>query len=113
MLGSKKITISKDGPYIVSGSVPLSTRTIGVDANGESTEWVQGKTLPVVEEYALCRCGESEAKPFCDGSHAKVGFDGLETASREPVLRQARVFDGPSMRLADAEILCAFARFCD
>jgi CDGSH-type Zn-finger protein len=110
---SKKITITKDGPYIVSGSAPLSLQTIGVDAKGESTEWIQGNTLKVVEEYALCRCGESKTKPFCDGSHAKVGFEGKETASREPILKQAQVMDGPSMQLADAEVLCAFARFCD
>ena len=113
MPSSKKIKITKDGPYIVSGSAPLSLQTIGVDAEGQSTEWVQGKTLPVAQEYALCRCGESKAKPFCDGSHAGAGFDGTETASREPVLKQAQVIDGPTMQLADAEVLCAFARFCD
>jgi CDGSH-type Zn-finger protein len=113
MSSSKKITITEDGPYIVSGSAPLSLQTIGVNAEGESTEWIKGETLPVAKEYALCRCGESKTKPFCDGSHAKAGFDGTETASREPVLKQAQVQDGPSMQLADAEVLCAFARFCD
>jgi CDGSH-type Zn-finger protein len=113
MSNSKKITISKDGPYIVSGSVPLSLQTIGTNAGGESTEWIQGHPMPVSKEYALCRCGESSTKPFCDGSHAKIGFDGTETASRAPVLKQAQVLDGPTMQLADAEVLCAFARFCD
>lgn len=113
MPNARKITITKDGPYIVSGSTPLSLQTIGADADGESTEWIQGKPLPVAKEYALCRCGESKKKPFCDGSHAKIGFDGTETASREPVLAQAEVLDGPAMQLADAEGLCAFARFCD
>lgn len=113
MPGSKKITITKDGPYVVSGSVPLSLQTIGVDAEGESSEWIQGDALPAAKQYALCRCGQSKTKPFCDGSHAKVGFDGTETASREPVLKQAQITDGPAMQLADAEVLCAFARFCD
>jgi CDGSH-type Zn-finger protein len=113
MPGTRKITITKDGPYIVSGSTPLSLQTIGVDAEGESTEWVRGESLSAGETYALCRCGESKTKPFCDGSHAKVGFDGTETASREPVVEQAQLLEGPSMRLADAEVLCAFARFCD
>jgi CDGSH-type Zn-finger protein len=113
MSNPKKIAITKDGPYIVSGSVPLSLQTIGVDGEGQSTEWIAGDALPVSTQYALCRCGESKTKPFCDGSHAKAGFDGTETASREPVLKQAQVMDGPALQLADAEALCAFARFCD
>ena len=113
MNNAKKITVAKDGPYLVSGSVPLSLQTIGVNSEGESTQWVHGESLPVEKEYALCRCGDSKAKPFCDGTHAIIGFDGTETASREPVLKQAQMIDGPSMQLADAESLCAFARYCD
>lgn len=109
----KKITISKNGPYLVTGDVPLAIQTIGTNAKGESTEWKQGKKFPVTEQYALCRCGDSKNKPFCDGTHAKIAFDGTETASHETVMEQAKVLDGPVMQLADAEPLCAFARFCD
>lgn len=69
----KQITVSKNGPYIVSGSVPLAIQTIGVNRKGESTEWVQGKTLETSTQYALCRCGGSKTKPFCDGTHSKIG----------------------------------------
>jgi len=113
MSSHKTITVSKNGPYIVSGSVSLRLETIGVNDAGESTAWVGGKALPTSAQYALCRCGNSNKKPFCDGTHAKIGFDGTETASREPVMEQAQVLEGPSMQLADAEVLCAFARFCD
>ena len=113
MSSRKTITVSKNGPYIVSGSVSLKLETIGVNDAGESTEWVEGNAFPASAQYALCRCGNSNKKPFCDGTHAKIGFDGTETASRKPVMEQAQVLDGPSMRLADAEVLCAFARFCD
>lgn len=109
----KQITISKDGPYVVSGSVPLAIQKIGADERGASTGWVEGKTLPTASQYALCRCGESKNKPFCDGTHSKVGFDGTETASHAPVVQQANLLPGPTMRLLDAEDLCAFARFCD
>jgi len=113
MSSHKTITVSRNGPYIVSGSVSLRLETIGVNAAGESTEWVEGNAFPASAQYALCRCGNSNKKPFCDGTHAKIGFDGTETASRKPVTEQAQVLDGPSMQLADAEVLCAFARFCD
>ena len=113
MSGHKTITVLKDGPYLVSGSIPLAFQIIGVDGAGESIEWVEGDKLQISAQYALCRCGASSTKPFCDGTHAKIGFDGTETASREPIMKQAEVLDGPTMQLADAEVLCAFARFCD
>ncbi len=113
MSSHRKITVSKNGPYIVSGSVPLAVQVIRTNEKGESTEWVEGKSFSVTAQYALCRCGQSKNKPFCDGTHQKIGFDGTETASHSSVLEQAEVLDGPSMQLADAEGLCAFARFCD
>jgi CDGSH-type Zn-finger protein len=113
MPNSSKITVTKNGPYVVSGSVPLTVQTIGTNQKHESTEWVPGKDFPATAQYALCRCGGSKNKPFCDGTHAKIGFDGTETASRKPVMEQAEVIDGPTMQLADAQVLCAFARFCD
>lgn len=113
MSSQRKITVSNNGPYLVSGSVPLAVQIIGVNSAGESILWVDGDTLPTSAEYALCRCGASNTKPFCDGTHAKIGFDGTESASRKPVIEQAELLDGPTMQLADAEGLCAFARFCD
>src|SRR5690349_7227759 len=113
MPSHRTITVSKDGPYLVSGSVPLAFQIIGVNDDGESIEWVESEKLQSTEQYALCRCGASNTKPFCDGTHLKIGFDGTETASREPVMNQAELLDGPTMQLADAEGLCAFARFCD
>ena len=52
-------------------------------------------------------------KPFCDGTHKKVSFDGEETASRVPYSERAQTIEGPTMLLTDVENLCAFARFCD
>ena len=108
-----RVVVSKDGPYLVSGAVPLSRETIGADVQGGSETWQPGQTIPTQATYALCRCGRSSTKPFCDGTHAAIEFDGTETASREPLLSQAQLIDGPEMQLADAEKLCAFARFCD
>ena len=108
-----RILISQDGPYVVTGHIPLAKQTISTDTDGGSEKWTKGKTYPTPEKYALCRCGQSKKKPFCDGTHAKIGFDGTETASREPYLNQAKVFDGPRLQLTDMESLCAFGRFCD
>jgi CDGSH-type Zn-finger protein len=108
-----RVSVSKNGPYMVTGNVPLSKHIIGTDVDGGSESWIEGEAVPAGKKYALCRCGHSSKKPFCDGTHAKIGFDGTETASRKPYLEQANAFDGPAMVLTDAESLCAFGRFCD
>ncbi len=108
-----KVVVSKDGPYLVTGAVPLATQTIFAGDSGESEAWKEGDAFPARASYALCRCGHSKNKPFCDGSHAKAGFDGTETASRKPYAEQAQLMQGPVHSLSDAETLCAFARFCD
>jgi CDGSH-type Zn-finger protein len=108
-----RVVVSKDGPYMVWGHVPLAKQTIVPDAEGGSEAWSESAAIKTPPKYALCRCGQSESKPFCDGSHAKADFDGTETASREPYLEQAKIFDGPTLNLTDAEQLCAFGRFCD
>ncbi|MCI4328550.1 MAG: CDGSH iron-sulfur domain-containing protein [Thermoplasmata archaeon] len=108
-----KIVVTKNGPYLVTGNVPLRLMTIRPNAAGESWDWEEGRVLPAGRQYELCRCGQSKTKPFCDRSHERVRFDGTETASRRPFARQAGVLEGPTLVLQDAENLCAFARFCD
>lgn len=108
-----RVQIMKNGPYMVSGGLPLQRQTIGANSAGESVKWIPGSTYAGQPQYALCRCGKSASKPYCDGSHTKVGFDGAETASRNSYEAQAKTTNGPTMSLTDAESLCAFARFCD
>ncbi len=109
----KKIVVSKDGPYLVSGNIPLSVQVITPNKEGFSWDWKQGKTFDTKPEYELCRCGHSKTKPFCDDTHKKIRFDGKLTTTRTPFARQAETFDGPTLTLSDAQNLCAFARFCD
>jgi CDGSH-type Zn-finger protein len=108
-----KIVVSKNGPYLVSGGVPLEMQTIRPNAEGFSWEWETGRAFEAPASYELCRCGQSKHKPFCDRTHERIPFDGTETATRQPYDRQAEVEDGPTLELRDAEVLCAFARFCD
>lgn len=109
----QRITILENGPYLVSGNVPLDLQTIAPDDGGGSWTWSAGRSFESSERYALCRCGASSTKPFCDGTHARIDFDGTETASRAPFARQSTVTEGPTLSLRDADDLCAVARFCD
>jgi CDGSH-type Zn-finger protein len=59
--GGATITPSLNGPYRIRGNFTL------VDVDGK--EWkIEG------EQIALCRCGQSSNKPFCDGTHRSCGF---------------------------------------
>ena len=66
-----KITIRKNGPYRVEDPEGLIEL---VDADGNKYD-LTGKPA-----YSLCRCGASVNKPFCDGTHSKVGFQAAEAA---------------------------------
>ncbi len=110
---SVQVTVSKNGPYLVVGDIALAKQTVVADAEGGSEAWKEGPPIDHAPTYLLCRFGASQSKPFCDGSHKKIGFDGTETADRRPYLDQAQVINGPVHDLTDAENLCAFARFCD
>lgn len=68
--GGVVITVKENGPYRVSGAVRL------VDADGIEFD-VAGKPA-----FSLCRCGASVNKPFCDGTHSKLGFEAAERAVR-------------------------------
>jgi len=73
-MASVKITIRKNGPYRVEapeGSIEL------VDADGNKYD-LTGKPA-----FSLCRCGASINKPFCDGTHSKIGFLAAEAAVKK------------------------------
>lgn len=61
-----RIKIRENGPYLVTGSATL------VDADGNP--------YAVTENFVLCRCGLSQTKPFCDGSHKGSNFEARERA---------------------------------
>jgi CDGSH-type Zn-finger protein len=107
-----KIRVSKNGPYLVSGRVPLAKMAVVTDAEGYAHGWRVEKEYPAQENYALCRCGRSRNMPFCDGTHARVHFDGTETASREAYLDRAEETTGPALELTDVRELCMGAGFC-
>lgn len=108
------IRILKNGPYEVTGNVPLSRAIIETNAQGESEAWKEGARYATKEPYYLCRCGHSSNRPYCDGTHDRVGFDGEECASAAPFIDQAKRYEGRGdIDLLDNQRLCAGARFCD
>jgi 3-phenylpropionate/trans-cinnamate dioxygenase ferredoxin subunit len=62
-----QIQITENGPYKVTGAIEL------LDASGTPVA-TQGTAV------FLCRCGGSTNKPFCDGTHSKIGFQGAAAA---------------------------------
>ncbi len=107
------IKVTKDGPYLVFGQPEIKEEIIEPNEQGNSWEYVDGKLYPARENpVALCRCGRSKNKPYCDGEHLK-GFDGTESAPHEPIVENAQSYQGPNYTLLDNELYCAFARFCD
>lgn len=91
-----KINVKNDGPYVVSGECPL------YDA--------QGIALPVHGTFALCRCGNSSRKPFCDGTHERVGFSGMRFASGKSAT--AHAYRGTRLTIHDNRAICAHAGLC-
>ncbi len=104
-----KIKIMKDGPYIVSGNLHLAEKII--IPKGRGYELKSGREFHTSAEFALCRCGKSRNKPYCDGVHGKIDFDGTETASKDRYEERAELIEGPGLDLLD-DNRCAFARFC-
>ena len=89
-----RIRVSNNGPYQVSGGAQLTTRTPVLDQHGDAVAWTEGPVHKSSATYVLCRCGQSRNKPFCDGSHQKVGFDGTCTADRAPSAARRKVYAG-------------------
>ena len=104
-----RIRILKDGPYVVSGCVPLSEKVIVPKGGGYVYE--DGDPLPQQATYSLCRCGRTKTPPFCDGSHIASHFDGTETACKTDYHQRAARISGDGIDLLD-DGRCAFARFC-
>lgn len=63
-----QIKLKPNGPYLVQGEFTI------IDENGNEITPKKG---------ALCRCGGSTTKPYCDGTHSKIGFQGASAAVEE------------------------------
>jgi len=78
----------------------------------EPIDWAPFEPLQAEADYALCRCGRSATKPFCDDTCAGLVWDSAETADRAPRATRARVFAGQGVVMTDDHALCTHAGFC-
>ena len=96
MSGNVKIDVLDDGPLLVDN---LNTLTNS-----------KGEVLEVDDKIALCRCGQSSNKPFCDGTHKKVGFSGLRES--DAPLTKERSYEGKEITVHDNRTICSHAAEC-
>jgi len=90
------IRVSVDGPYLVTNVENLHN-------------WL-GEELPARPQMALCRCGGSSSKPFCDGTHARIGFNGAKDPKRVPDRRDS--YPGRQVTIFDNRGICQHSSFC-
>jgi CDGSH-type Zn-finger protein/truncated hemoglobin YjbI len=91
-----EIRVSRDGHYIVANIHQFK-------------DWL-GEDIALKPEMALCRCGESSTKPFCDGTHATTNFSGAKDPNRVPDKRDA--YEGQQINIFDNRGICAHSGFC-
>ena len=94
-----KITVKDDGPYVCEGVTSLR----GAD----------GSDLPVKDGMALCRCGRSATKPFCDGTHNRVGVRQPVSDKVDPQGKDvARPYEGAGVTVFWNDRVCTHAQVC-
>jgi CDGSH-type Zn-finger protein len=107
-----KIEVTEHGPYEVSGGVPLRPKREVESEFGEPLTWQTGPPIETEATYRLCRCGKSDNKPFCDGSHNFEYFAGTERAPAERPAEGIKRHEGTGMVVVRDGELCEHAGFC-
>lgn len=109
----KKIVVSPNGPYAVHGDIPLVRKSQVISEHGEPLTWQKDEVIETEPgTYWLCRCGGSAHKPFCDGAHKTIGFDGTETADTGTTAGRQEVFEGSGIVVKRDYSLCMESGFC-
>lgn len=88
---------AKNGPYLVTHCDTLKGMMDGHEYDSAGT-------------VALCRCGGSKNKPFCDGTHAKIGF--TDDKADDRVADERENYEGEAITVHDNRGICAHAARC-
>ena len=91
-----RIVVAGSGPYLVTNAAAVRSHL--------------GEPLEVPPQVALCRCGQSGDKPFCDGSHTRAGFSGAKDPNRVPDQRDT--YPGVHVTIFDNRGICQHSGFC-
>jgi CDGSH-type Zn-finger protein len=111
-MSDQLITVTDRGPYLVSGEVPLTAKTPVMSEHGEPLTWKTSRSTETRARYALCRCGASGNKPFCDGTHASTDWDSTERTTDETYAQRAKSYGGEGIEIFDDRPTCVHAGFC-
>lgn len=93
---ASSIQSSPDGPYLLTNAARMTDRL--------------GVSLEPLPQMALCRCGASQLKPWCDGSHSVIGFRAAKADDR--VADRLDTYEGQHITLTDNRGTCAHSGFC-
>jgi len=108
-----KVTATPNGPYQVTGIQRIIWREVVETPEGEPIAWRERGVIAESDgEYWLCRCGHSANKPFCDGSHRRVGFVAEDAAEPGPRSERATSYGEGQVTLQDDRSLCVHTGFC-
>jgi CDGSH-type Zn-finger protein len=111
-IGPASITITENGPYLATGGLPVVRRRMVASEHGEPMTWETTSAVDAPDAVALCRCGQSDDKPFCDGSHVAAGFDGTETAEASTYDQRQTTYPATGIVMRDDRSICQHAGFC-
>jgi CDGSH-type Zn-finger protein len=102
---AKKKQIGKEKPFVVFTRYS-PYMVVGL----ENFKDAKGKSLTLEPVTSLCRCGKSETKPYCDGTHAKIGFAGVKKADRVP--DRVKSYTGRDIVIHDNRGVCGHDGAC-
>lgn len=109
---SVAVNVRPRGPYLVNAEVPVRRSSIVKSEHEESLTYHSQEPMDTGDGLtALCRCGGSANKPFCDGSHNNIEWEDAETASGSYADRSSDL-GGEGLTIRDDRSICVHAGFC-